>query len=368
MKPIYSRRGFSLVEVVIAVAIGAIVVGSGMMLYLQGNKYFYKTTEHSSFRAESLVILERIADDLHQLQVSAGKDPETGQYLLVQPFRFLDPISGGIPLKDVDGNVIETVPAGKGIRFYRFHHIEMVPDPGLPNGKPQMVGRPLEYKQVPVDPSGPTDPADPNFAGVNLLRNGEKINSIPLQQVLFHSEPMIVAANQVQGSRNAIVSVSVVPKGGVFGNMDYNTLQRLQKEGALATRTMHLTGYESFYTSVLYSAILKNNGVSGSISGVDPLMAAVYNDAQTSAPPGMLSNLNSVAEGGAPPSQTISPDTFKIETKAYQQSTAAVDTRWMSVPQAPGTEAGEGEIEIPASGSGSGSGSGSASSEGSGSG
>lgn len=359
------RKGFTLIEVIVSAAIGSIVIGGGMLMYLQGNQYFYKTTEHASFRAESLVILERIAQDLEQMQVSTGKNPSTGKYYLTHPYEFIDPFT--MDLKDSEGNLIETVKAGKGLRFYRFHHIKMgAPKDGIPNGVPTMVARRIEYTVQEIVPGQPEE-------GLNLLRNGKKVNHQPLQNFFFHQEPMIVAANQVQGSRSAILSASCVPKGGLFGNMDYNTMMRLQKEGSVVSRTNHMVGYESFYTSVLYSALQKKKGAGGTLEGISALQNAVLAHASSETPESLLLNLEDTVGDAAPPTHLIPPEAFSIEADiAFVDSTASKDSGWLAAPKTPGRPAGAGEFTFeddgtgPGSGSGSGSGSASGSASGSG--
>jgi prepilin-type N-terminal cleavage/methylation domain-containing protein len=348
------RTGFSLLEVVIAVALGAIVIGTGMLMYVQGTKYFYKTTEHSSFRTEALVILERVAEDLDQIQVSTEKNPSTNRFYLVQPYELLEPFT--LPLKDQAGNVIENVPAGYGLRFYRFHHIEMgAPKEGVPNGVPKMVARRIEYRLKPIEGDGEKN-------GFDLERNDKKVNKQPLKTVIFHMEPMIVAANQVQGSRHAILTVTVVPKGGVFGNMDYNTVRRLQEEGTIVSRTFHLIGYESFYTSVLYSALQTQQGNGGSLTGVDELQQAVLADAQTNAPGNLLTNLQATVGTQAPPTHLVPGEAFVVEPhQAFDDATASSDPSWLAAPETPGRPAGAGEFSFEDNGAGPGSGSGSGS-------
>lgn len=357
MRPMQSRskrRGFTLLEVVISVALGAIVIGAGMLMYVQGNKYFYKTTEHSSFRTEALVILERIAEDLDQIQVSTDVNPTTGKHYMVQPYEFLDPFT--MPLKDGAGAVIENVAAGYGLRFYRFHHIEMgAPKPGVPNGVPKMVGRKLEYRLKPIDGDGAAH-------GYDLERNGVRVNKQPLQTVIFHMEPMIVAANQIQGSRHAILTATVVPKGGVFGNMDYNTVRRLQEEGTIVSRTFHLIGYESFYTSVLYSALQKKKGNGGSLTGIDALQQAVLVDAETYAPGNLYANLTATVGNEAPPTHLVPGEAFVIQpNQAFEDHDASSDPSWLAAPATPGRPAGAGEFSFEDNGAGPGSGSGSGS-------
>ena len=61
MRPVGLRgAGFTLVEGLIAAALAIVVLGGGIYLYVQGNKMFHTTTEHSSIREEALLILEKI--------------------------------------------------------------------------------------------------------------------------------------------------------------------------------------------------------------------------------------------------------------------------------------------------------------------
>ncbi len=354
-----NARGFTLIEVVVAVAIGSMVIGGGMLMYVQGTKYFYKTTEHSSFRSEALIVLEKVAEDLEQLQVSAEKNPNTGQYYLIQPYELTSPYT--IDELDPNTNKVEKLAAGKGMRFYRFHHIAQDPAPwqgqpgteALPKTVPRMVGHKVEYTQtlaVPGDPS----------KGVNLIRNGEVVNSQPLFEVIFHKEPMKVAHNQVQGSPHAILTVTVVPLGGTFGNMDYGTMMRLRKEGSIVSRTFHLVGYESFYTSVLFAGLQKQKGNGNTYTGLDDLTAAVIQDAKTNAPGGLLANIEAqVGAGSSPPTHYIPTEVFAIEANTkFEDKTAAKDQGWLSVKPTPGRPAGAGEFSFEDNGAGPGSGSG----------
>ncbi len=255
-----SRRAFSLPEVLIALLIATTVLGGTMMMWFQGTRQFYKTSEHASIRAEAMLCLERIAQDLEQLVVSSGKNPETGRYSLLEPYWFEDETT--VDSTDPATGAPVRVPAGKALCFYRFHHVENGPGPeGSTGGEsPVIVGRKITYQVVPVAAGNPE-------AGHDLLRNGVRVNRLPLADVLFHKEPQIVSATMVRGSPHAIVSVSVVPKGGLFGNMGTSDraiqreiLDSLRARGSLVGRTFHLVGYESMYTSMLYQAMEKGHG------------------------------------------------------------------------------------------------------------
>lgn len=363
-----ARKGFSLVEVIVAVAVGSVIIGAGMLMYLQGNKYFYKVTEHTSFRAEAILIHERIAEDLLQLQIDTGKNPNTNEYWLVQPYE-LEGTPSTLNMTDSDGNVIGTVKAGNVLRFPRFHHVEMsAPTPELPNGMPKMVAYMMEYKTEPVDSADPSK-------GINLLRNGERVNQIPLKEVLFHAEPAIVAANQVQGSPSAILTAKIVPLGGTFGNLDLENLgvlDRLAEQGDIVTRTYHLVGYESFYTSVLFSGLQSGN--SSGYENLSDLEAAVVNHARQNAPPQMFANVNTAASGGGGSSSYLLPkESFSVEYNRKHDDTVDTDQSWLAKPVVPGRASGSGpwegfSFEDNGAGPGSGSGSsGSANASGSGS-
>lgn len=358
-----TRNAFTLVEVLIAAALGSVVIGGGMMLYVQGNKMFYSTTEHSSFRSEALLLLETAANDFDQLQVSAGANPETGNWSLLQPYRiikspkFTQKITA-MQLNPKTGKEEEIeVEAGDGVSFFRFHHIAMgAPTADLPLGKPKMIGRKVVYETVDIDPSDPSK-------GKNLLRNGKRVNQIPLASVIFHKEPPIVAAEQVQGSPHALITMTVVPQGGLFGNMKREALLKLEEKGSIIARTFHLVGYESFYTSVLYSGLQKGKG---SITGLDDLTKAVVSDATKTSP----ELTKKVAASASKTSQTYSIDAevFVLDETTFVDETAGKDPGWLSVPAVPGRDVGsggEGWEDDGRGGSGSGSGSGGSGSAGS---
>lgn len=312
------RRGFTLVEVIIAAGLAAMVIGGAMYLYGQGHRFFHKVTEHATFRSEALIIQEKVAVDLEQLVVNKEVNPGTGNYYMIEPFQYLEPFT--FEDRHPETGVVTPLKAGRGLRFYRFHHIDVGAD-----AKPQMVAHKIEYTVV-ANP-GPE-------GGKNLLRNGERVNQLPLEDAFFHSEPPIVVRDQMRGSPHAIVTLTVVPKGGALGSMEYRVISRLREEGSIVSRTYHLVGYESFYTAILYEAIRTGNR-----SGVH---GAVYTDAYANNPDEAAAIAARIA-GGASSAVVVPNDVFVIQTSfAFQDSTAATDDGWMAAPKAPGRDTGSG--------------------------
>lgn len=354
-----ARQGLTLVEVLVAVAIGAVVIGGTMMLYFQGNRQFYKTTEHVSFRAEAMLCLEHIAKDLEQLMVSTDKNPG-GAWALLEPYKFLYGVT--VEVEDPTTGAKIQVPGGRGIEFYKFHHIEA--GEALEGGEvmPVMVGQKISYMRTPIDPSD-------EKKGYNLVRNGRILNKAPLADFLFKKEPPVVASNQVQGSPHAILTVSVIPAGGMFGHMGttdatirQQIIDNLRNQGNLVSRTFHLIGYESMYTAMLYRALQrvsrytqKNPGGGVAGANLSQLEMALYQDAYSGgAPEGLLKGITDGLARRAPPTFEIPRAVFKLEDKPYEEKGIAKDDGWLKsevfaapVPSlaelgAAGTEAGVG--------------------------
>jgi len=255
MRLIRTSRGFTLVEGLIAMVIGALVMGTGMYIYLQGDRSFKVTTEHASMRQESLLVLEKIERDLDQILVSNGRWPDgTREHYLFQPFRLTDPYTQQMADPNNPGKFIDYTEAGSGVEFFRYHHTEMVDNVNTltetDDLMPQLVGHKITYKTEPFT-------LENGEQALNLFRNGVKINKIPLSEVIFARMPRIEAENQVQGSDHAILRVWVIPRGGVWRSMKREDVDRLKSDPSLLSKTYHLVGYESMYTTKVYVTMRK---------------------------------------------------------------------------------------------------------------
>lgn len=70
MKKIYSSQaGFTLVEIIVALAIGTIVILAGTQIFLSGNKTFYKGEERSQIQMNLRVASTKITDTLRYAEV-----------------------------------------------------------------------------------------------------------------------------------------------------------------------------------------------------------------------------------------------------------------------------------------------------------
>jgi hypothetical protein len=236
------KHGFTLVEAVVATTLGVVVLGGASLIYHHGNKTFANITEHSSFRQEALLALETIDKDLKGLIVGSESVPGSQIPAVLQPFVLFDPK----PQKGIDPKTKEEkeYQINSGLRFFRYAYTHSIE--GLKGPTPQLVGQLVEYK---VEPIGD------GKRGVNLLRNGRKINKQPLSGVLF--EPI---EDQIEGSApNALLRVTIVPTGGMWGSMSPDTIRRLRDDGKVVSRMIHLVGYESRFTLLLWMAKAKRD-------------------------------------------------------------------------------------------------------------
>jgi hypothetical protein len=149
-----------------------------------------------------------------------------------------------------------------------YHHTETTSDPASGFPLPQLVGQMVEYKLEPIG-------GDPK-KGVNLLRNGVRVNKIPLNAVFFRRADPIYAKGNVGASPDAVIDAYVVPKGGLWGTMTPDVLARLQTSGHALMRTFHLIGYESQFTAMLSLADAKKRY----LEKADPLEEAVWSYAK----------------------------------------------------------------------------------------
>ena len=323
------RQAFTLVEAMVALAIGSLVMGAAMLLYKQGVQYFYKTTEHAAFREESLLCLEHIARDLEQLMVSEGQRPD-GAYDLVKPFELK---GNSYEFTKFDPVTKTDKPTGtkayEGIKFMRYHSTETGKD------NPILVGKYVEYS---VKAAG-SNPAD----GKNLFRNDDPkpINKIPLRDIAFVQENTEVTADQIGASPHAVLTVMIVPMGGTWAtwqNMTRDTVDKLKADRALVTRTFHLSGYETFYTLMLNEAFrqtVNGNGDPTLGAGLTGVYKAVFDDAKSTLKPAqfqaVLDRFSSGSAASAPVFKEHTVYRMDYATK-FDDSTAGTDTGFTSLP------------------------------------
>lgn len=241
------RSGFTLIEGLIAGALAIVVLGGGVMLYMQGNKMFQTTTEHSSAREEALLILERINKDLEALMVSDEQVPGTKSYYMLQPYTLTGPQKQAG--KDKVTGEIKEFTEYTGIQFFVYHHTQTTTDPENNFPLPQLVGQMIEYKLEPIN--GDTK------KGFNLTRNGVKVNKIPLSAVFFRKADPVYAKGNIGAAPDAVLDVYVIPKGGMWGTMTPEVLSNMTTTGHALMRTYHLVGYESQFTTLLSLADAK---------------------------------------------------------------------------------------------------------------
>lgn len=340
------RKAFTLIEVLVAVSLGAIVIGSSMYLYHQGNKMFYKTTEHSAFREESLLCLETIARDIEQLMVSTEMKPN-GKYFLLQPY---EPVGNPTSLDKIDPVTKKREPytnAFEGIRFWRYHST-------LPaGGKPQMVAKRVTYSVQDASPGNPG-------AGKNLLRNGKQVNRIPLAYIAFVEEPNKVTSDQIGASKQGVLSVFIVPAGGNAGlsqNMSRDVMEKLREDKALVSRTFHLAAMESFYTVILNEAF-RMESANNPTKPVQGVYKAVYDDAKQNNPDAFQRAQKRYKDGGAVAMMTEAKlnQLFKVEANAeFDDATAGTDAVYANAPIEKGKAVGAGgAINLTGNGKGGG--------------
>jgi prepilin-type N-terminal cleavage/methylation domain-containing protein len=340
VEDVSQRRAFTLVEAMIALAIGSMVMGAAMILYHQGTKSFYKTTEHAAFREESLLCLEQIARDVEQLMVSEGTKP-SGKYEMVEPYELtgasypfmkFDPVTN--TQKDTGARAYE------GIKFIRYHSTETDA-----TGMPVLVGKMVEYNAKPVNPANPQ-------AGKNLYRNGSTrpLNKIPLRDIAFVTEPIEVTADQIGAASHAVLTVMIVPAGGTWAtwqNMSRDTVDRLKREKGLLARTFHLAGYETFYTLLLNESLRITAATGGNPGSLTGVYKAVYDDAKQSLTPAQFASVESRFQTG---SATFKPPLYKQSAiyrmdyrGKFDDATAGSDRFFSSLPVQEGAKPTSGQ-------------------------
>ena len=278
------RRGFTLVEALVSTGLATLILGTGMLMWLNGSKGFTRATQHSSIREQALMILERLGRDLDGLIVSQERNPKTDKFFLVQPYQLTDWVDAP---PDKDGKPHRFA---QTFRFHVYHRTEMIRvtnplDPAKRKEEvesetdnrdepadgsvrlPRIVGRYIEYKVVPSAEKG---------GGVDLLRNGQKINLIALTEVRFERGDPVHARQSLGASPNAVLDITVVPRAGIDGTLDESIVRKQDDTGTALSRVIHLVGYESQYTALLGLALEKWKAK----QQLDDLELAVMQDAK----------------------------------------------------------------------------------------
>jgi hypothetical protein len=276
-------------------------------MYYTGNRAFVTVTEHSSFREEALLLLERIERDLRGLIVSEQTNPKTGLPYMVQPYDLFDPR----PQQGINPrtNLPEVYQIPSGLRFFRYHHTQAMAGGTAPTA--QLIGHQLEYKVEPIGDGA---------RGVNLLRNGRRINKGPLSGILFEVADPVYAAKTVGAAPNAILNVTVVPQGGVWGSMTPDTIRRLRDDGKVVTRSIHLVAYESQFTLLLWLAQVKKQAK----MELDPLEKAVH-DAGEKLPALLRGRLQKKIEEMTNIGYRLDDNRVVLEPKPFDDSSAGQD-------------------------------------------
>lgn len=299
-----ARKGFTLLEGLIAGALAVVVLGGGVMLYIQGNKMFQTTTEHSSAREEALLILERINKDLEALMISDEVDPESGNYYMLQPYKLTGPEKQVSINKQTGEQTISTMYTG--IQFYVYHHTQTIKDPTNDFPLPQLVGQMIEYKLVAINGD--------RAKGMNLLRNGVKVNKIPLSMVFFRKTDPVYAKGNIGAAPDAVMNVFVIPKGGMWGTMTDDVMTNMLTSGHALMRTFHLVGYESQFTTMLSLADSKMRYS----EELDPLEEAVVAYAKQE---GLLAGVSAKTKD-APLEYRLPKGRVVLEKKLFDVATA----------------------------------------------
>ena len=329
------RRGFTLLEVLVAAGLSTVVLGTGVLMWLNGSKSFSKATQHSSIREQSLLILEHVGRDLDGLIVSQERNPRTGKFYMVQPFELLDTAEEAGPKG-------KRRVFGRGIRFYVYHRTDMVKvehpeDPKLRTEEllgdqaereepadgsvrmPRLVGRYVEYTTV---------AAKGRRGGVDLLRNGQKVNTTALTEVRFEREDPVHVRDSMGASPNAVLKITVVPRAGIDGELDEATVRSQDDVGSRLSRTIHLIGYESQYTALLGVALEKFKDR----ESLDPLEHAVMADAKVW---GFLADADDKLSK-TPLRYRLPPDLIKIESDKPYDMKSRPDAEFSRADTRPG--------------------------------
>jgi hypothetical protein len=147
----------------------------------------------------------------------------------------------------------------------------------------------------------------------------------------------IVAAETIGGAPQAILKISVLPRGGMWGTMKDKTQQLLREKDTLVSRTVHLVGYESQYTSLLFVALQKYHRATqaGIQPTLSPLQRAVYEDALAHVPT-RLHGIEKTLGTRPPPAFELNEQVTRLEDLPYTDADAHLDSEFSSAPVSTG--------------------------------
>lgn len=223
-----SRPAFTLVEMLIAVAIGTVVLATAVEFLRVGNKSVATTSDHAIARMEAMKIHEAIREDLDRLVVD-----DDLMHLAVP-----------VTLKD----------KGAKLEFYALHHREV----SKSKGELTLVGRPIVWTSEPAPGGGRT-----------VLRNGKRFAGTGLGAIGPVTDLKFAPLDRKQACELQIspyhaLWVKVYPRGA----WDRRN-QRLASEANVQARLIHMSHIESQYACML--TIKKAGPPAGVFTNLDQL-------------------------------------------------------------------------------------------------
>ena len=290
------RAGFTLIEVLLAVTLTAIVFGSTMYFFRMGNQSIIKISDHAQARMNAIKILNYIVDDLKRCVV------DDSMARLIQPVEIYE------------GNSKSLTGSGDKIVFYGIHHRRFAPP------KMQLVAQRIEYGTEPL-------PGDPD--AFIVTRNGVRLGGAglghvdPVSRLRFDAMD-IKQACQMRISPYHAITVRVFPRGNMdtkswtkgaaaglkFGEGDSTAERNVQQ------RLCRLSNIESQFACML--------SIKNSIKNSVPAQLAYPDIALLDAPFGM--NCPEIKQTVSHPMDWVRPPNLVlIDDVPFNDQTANID-------------------------------------------
>ncbi len=212
------RRGFTLVEAMLAVILASIVFGGAIQFYRMGAMSVVKTSDHAQARMEAMKVLEKIREDLDRLVV----DDDLAN--LVVPVKLSDKVPGKEQYRKIE--------------FFALHHRDL----DKSSKKMRLIARQMTWTSQKL-----TAPQ----TGAVVMRNGEKfaysgIGSVGPVTDLTFSPLSREEFCEMQISPYHALWVRVYPRGA------WDAFNKgLASEANAQARLMHLSHIESQYACML---------------------------------------------------------------------------------------------------------------------